>query len=258
MGHLQNRSTKAKSTPAAPPAVKKSVQRPRASGQPDSPPTDLISRPISTAQVESDASNESDEDDQRHEFNINCTSTPISKRKSRPEFSVSSIDSAESQNQEQSSHQQEEPNSHLDSGNGSSHGNSGDSVKPQRKQSKPQKRKSNIEREIAVLQRSTALNIPKLAFQRYAPNIFSDSFYSLFYIHLNASYRCVREVISEQSNRHITRITGQALLALQESAEMHLTILFEDAFACCLHRSRVTLSVRDMRLVYFLRRINCI
>lgn len=50
------------------------------------------------------------------------------------------------------------------------------------------------------------------------------------------------------------RITPVALAALQESSEAYITQFFEDAYACTLHRGRVTLEVKDMNLLSFLRR----
>lgn len=49
------------------------------------------------------------------------------------------------------------------------------------------------------------------------------------------------------------RITVQALLALQESSELYLTQLMEDAYRITLHRKRVTLNPSDMQLTRYLR-----
>lgn len=50
------------------------------------------------------------------------------------------------------------------------------------------------------------------------------------------------------------RITPTALDALQESVELYVTQYLEDSYACTLHRGQVTLAVKDMRLVEYLRR----
>lgn len=49
------------------------------------------------------------------------------------------------------------------------------------------------------------------------------------------------------------RITPPALGALQESAEAYLVNLFEDANFCCLHRSRITIHPKDMKLAMYIR-----
>lgn len=52
---------------------------------------------------------------------------------------------------------------------------------------------------------------------------------------------------------HEYRVTNLALLALQESAEMYLTQLFEDSDLAAMHSGRVTLTVRDLEFILFLR-----
>lgn len=84
-------------------------------------------------------------------------------------------------------------------------------------------------REIYKLQCSTQSIIPKLPFSRL-----------------------IREILHSSSTT-ANRITPPALIALQESSELYLTHLFEDSYRCTLHRSRVTLSVKDMQLVKFIR-----
>lgn len=49
------------------------------------------------------------------------------------------------------------------------------------------------------------------------------------------------------------RMQTSSLECLQEAAECYLTQLFEDSYLCCLHRSRITLTEKDMRLVQILR-----
>jgi len=49
------------------------------------------------------------------------------------------------------------------------------------------------------------------------------------------------------------RFEVQALLALQEAAEMYLTGLFEDTGICALHNRRVTIKPRDLQLTQRIR-----
>lgn len=49
------------------------------------------------------------------------------------------------------------------------------------------------------------------------------------------------------------RITPEALGALQESAEVYITQMFEDSYLCTIHRGRITLQANDMQLVKYLR-----
>mmetsp|Transcript_79165 Transcript_79165/g.183691 ORF Transcript_79165/g.183691 Transcript_79165/m.183691 type:complete len:173 (+) Transcript_79165:48-566(+) len=78
-------------------------------------------------------------------------------------------------------------------------------------------------REIVEYQSSTELLIRKLAFQRV-----------------------VRELCVKLGGAF--RFEVQALLALQEAAEMFLVGLFEDAGLCALHGRRVTIMTRDLLL----------
>lgn len=64
-------------------------------------------------------------------------------------------------------------------------------------------------------------------------------------------YSVAREII--QSFNAELRLQTTALEALREASEDYLVQLYEDAFLCCLHRSRVTLNVKDMRLTQCLR-----
>ncbi len=77
-------------------------------------------------------------------------------------------------------------------------------------------------REIRRYQKSTSLLIPKLPFSR-----------------------CVREIIQQYDNY---RITGSALIALQEAAEAYLTDLFEDSNLEAIHGKRITIMPQDMQL----------
>lgn len=51
----------------------------------------------------------------------------------------------------------------------------------------------------------------------------------------------------------VNRITSQALECLQESSEMYVTQLFEDSYLLTMHRARVTLHPKDLRLANYLR-----
>lgn len=57
-------------------------------------------------------------------------------------------------------------------------------------------------------------------------------------------------------NSEAQRMTGEAIEALRESAEMYIIELLEDANAATLHRGRVTLLPKDIQLVQYLRRNN--
>lgn len=61
----------------------------------------------------------------------------------------------------------------------------------------------------------------------------------------------VREVLQNRAPE--MRLQAMALDCLRESSEDYLVQLFEDAVLCCYHRSRVTLNVKDMRLVQLIR-----
>lgn len=88
---------------------------------------------------------------------------------------------------------------------------------------------ARVLREITRLQLTTDLLIPKLPFARL-----------------------IREVLQQYSQRNL-RITPEALLCLQESSEIYLTQMFEDAYRCTLHRERVTMMPKDMNLALYLR-----
>lgn len=101
---------------------------------------------------------------------------------------------------------------------------------PNRRKSKfPIKTQDPCLREIYKLQLSTNLLIPKLPFSRM-----------------------IRELLHEHSIS-TTRITPTALTCLQESSEMYLVNLFADSYRCTLHRERVTLAVKDLQLVRYIR-----
>lgn len=70
-------------------------------------------------------------------------------------------------------------------------------------------------------------------------------------------YSLVRELLTENGAdlyRKDYRITGEALLALQESAEMYMTQFFEDCNAATAHRGAATLNIRDLAIIQMLRR----
>lgn len=85
-------------------------------------------------------------------------------------------------------------------------------------------------KEIARLRRTTEPVIPKLPFARL-----------------------IREILLEYSHREL-RITPESLQCLQESAEIFAVQLMEDAYRCTLHRDRLTLMPKDMKLAMMLRK----
>uniref|UniRef100_A0A1Q3F1R6 Putative histone H3.3 type 2 n=1 Tax=Culex tarsalis TaxID=7177 RepID=A0A1Q3F1R6_CULTA len=99
-----------------------------------------------------------------------------------------------------------------------------------RKAPAPKKAQTAALKEIAKLQRHTNPVIPKLAFARL-----------------------IREILMEYSHREL-RITPESLMCLQESAEVFGVQLMEDAYRCTLHRDRITLMPKDMKLAVMLRK----
>lgn len=65
--------------------------------------------------------------------------------------------------------------------------------------------------------------------------------------------RLIREILMEYSHREL-RITPESLMCLQESAEVFAVQLMEDAYRCTLHRDRITLMPKDMKLAVMLRK----
>lgn len=78
-------------------------------------------------------------------------------------------------------------------------------------------------REIKRYQKSTDLLIRKLPFQRL-----------------------VREIAQDFKND--LRFQGNAILALQEAAEMHLVEIFENTQLCAVHAKRITIMPKDIQL----------
>ncbi|KAK5973266.1 histone H3 [Trichostrongylus colubriformis] len=89
-------------------------------------------------------------------------------------------------------------------------------------------------REIRHLQRTTELQIPRIAFHRLVRDIANEL----------AKKMGVTEEYRWQAN---------ALLALQEAAEVYLTCLFEDTNLAAIHARRVTIMNKDIRLVRRIR-----
>ncbi|XP_062950826.1 histone H3.1-like [Cynocephalus volans] len=83
-------------------------------------------------------------------------------------------------------------------------------------------------REIRRYQKSSALLVRKLPFQRL-----------------------VREVA--QDFKTDLRFQMSAMMALQEACESYLVGLFEDTNLCAIHAKRVTIMLRDMQLALRLR-----
>ena len=87
---------------------------------------------------------------------------------------------------------------------------------------------TNALREIRRYQKSTAMLIPKLPFQRL-----------------------VREIA--QDFRTDLRFQASALAALQEASEAYLVGLFEDTNLCAIHARRVTIMPKDIQLARRIR-----
>nr|ARC76710.1 Cid5 [Drosophila kanekoi] len=101
-----------------------------------------------------------------------------------------------------------------------------------RKQPNPLQRAAHFRREVRTLQRSPHFMIPRLCFGRV-----------------------VREIMLQHTETPY-RITVSALEALQSATEMFLTQRFQDSYLMTLHRSRVTLEVRDMALMAFVCKLH--
>nr|ARC76712.1 Cid5 [Drosophila littoralis] len=101
-----------------------------------------------------------------------------------------------------------------------------------RKQPNPLQRAAQFRREVRTLQRSPHFMIPRLSFGRV-----------------------VREIMLQHTETPY-RITVGALEALQSATEMFLTQRFQDSYLMTLHRSRVTLEVRDMALMAFVCKLH--
>lgn len=70
--------------------------------------------------------------------------------------------------------------------------------------------------------------------------------------------RLVRQTMQQDTHHNAEqyKITGEAMDALHQSAELYLVQLFEDSYRCTRHRGRMTLSVKDMKLMLKLRGSN--
>ncbi|KHJ93151.1 core histone H2A/H2B/H3/H4 [Oesophagostomum dentatum] len=88
-------------------------------------------------------------------------------------------------------------------------------------------------REIRHLQRTTELLIPRIAFQRVV--------------------REIANKIAKKRDIAECRWQANALLALQEAAEVYLTCMFEDTNLAAIHARRVTIMPKDIHLVRRLR-----
>ena len=65
--------------------------------------------------------------------------------------------------------------------------------------------------------------------------------------------RCVREIVQKDLGKVGIRFSEGAMLALQESAEMHLVELFENTNLCAIHAKRITITPKDMQLARRIR-----
>lgn len=127
--------------------------------------------------------------------------------------------------------------------------------KRQRKQATPAKDDVAILREIQQLQESTENVIPKQAFGRCV--LYPASYWPSLNGHSITVCSLARELLSENGAdlyQKDYRITGEAMLALQESAEMYMTQFFEDCNGATAHRGAATLNIRDIAIIQMLRR----
>lgn len=70
-------------------------------------------------------------------------------------------------------------------------------------------------------------------------------------VFFSSHFSLVRETL--QLFKNDFRMQSSTLECLQEAAENYITQLFEDSYLCCLHRQRLTLNDKDLRLVLILR-----
>eukprot|EP00811_Abedinium_folium_P012761 NODE_21848_length_734_cov_3.082372.p1 GENE.NODE_21848_length_734_cov_3.082372~~NODE_21848_length_734_cov_3.082372.p1 ORF type:complete len:150 (+),score=42.96 NODE_21848_length_734_cov_3.082372:41-451(+) len=89
--------------------------------------------------------------------------------------------------------------------------------------------------DIKHYQATTKLLIPKLSFQNLVRGVMHG----------------LQE--ARGANASAARIESQALLALQEAAEVFLVGVFEDSYILAVHCKRVTLMLPDMRLAVRIR-----
>lgn len=99
----------------------------------------------------------------------------------------------------------------------------------QRKKPRPKKNCAWL-KEMRKLQQSTDLLMAKLPFSRL-----------------------VREIMQQEARSSDLKVTREALMAIQESAELYLTFFFQDANRIAVHAKRVTLMPKDMQLIFQLR-----
>lgn len=133
--------------------------------------------------------------------------------------------------------------------------------KRKRKQEKPAKQHDRALQEIQRWQASTENVISKRGFQRFVcfardcPHLLpaGRSLLPSFRV----CSRLVRQLLADNGADLFDqdyRITGDALLALQETAEMYMAQFFEDCRIATLHRHAITVNVRDMQFIQILRR----
>ncbi|XP_065366957.1 histone H3-like centromeric protein cid [Calliphora vicina] len=102
-------------------------------------------------------------------------------------------------------------------------------VRKPRKHRNPLQLEKRFWKDVQVLQNRTDNLIPMLPFSRL-----------------------VRELMHDASSE-VTKITPTAMEALQTSSELYLTQRLQDAYMLTLHRGRVTLDVKDMELINYLK-----
>lgn len=101
--------------------------------------------------------------------------------------------------------------------------------KHRRKQNNPLNKEVRFLKNVNELQNRTRFLIPRAAFARV-----------------------VRETVL-QLDTDVCRFTFTSLEALQTATEMYLTQRLQDSYLLTLHRNRVTLEVKDMKIVEVLR-----
>ncbi|CAE8615419.1 unnamed protein product [Polarella glacialis] len=105
--------------------------------------------------------------------------------------------------------------------------------------------------EIKHYQASTTLLIGRIPFQRVVKDITDEA--SEVLLEKIVMRKAAASGSQGEDEFRGYRIQSQALLALQEAAEMFIVGLFEDTNLCAIHGKRVTVQVRDMLMARRLR-----
>ena len=73
-----------------------------------------------------------------------------------------------------------------------------------------------------------------------------------------APMSCLVCKIMDKYTDRVTRIQGQALMALQEASKVLLSLIFLDIVYCMVHAKPITIQVKDMALAIRLREHRCL